>query len=65
MGVLYLGRSTTVGKHHNAIAGEKVHKRTKLNVGEWFGVPLFSAVRAVVYAVWSNYGITALIKPVR
>lgn len=52
--------STTDEKAHTTVAGEELNDRTKLNVGEWSVVALFSAIRPLAHVATGNYAIVPL-----
>lgn len=45
---------------HSAVVGEKLYTGTELNVGEWFEVEPFSAIRGLLHIMRYNYEFTSL-----
>lgn len=56
----YLRWSTADEEDHNTVSEAELSKRTELNVGRWFEVKYFSAIRVVVRVVRGKYRIILL-----
>lgn len=48
--------SITEEVDRSAVAEEILNNRSKMNVGEWFGVEVFVVICCVVHVVLCNYG---------
>lgn len=55
--------STRNEEDHCTTSGNELYNRSSLNVSEWFGLQPFSAVRGVLYVVWSICGVPSLSRP--